>query len=1129
VRGLRASARRGSARALGAVGLRGALLLAALASRAAAETEDPACGTMIVVMRAGSVAYRLPHTFLRAGTDSVVSRRGVWRAGSDYFLDRVRGELRVLHETVPGESLVVHACWLMAPPPLEIQLMRYRPGGGTGPDTAAASAAPAPAPPRPGLARDPSASPAGASLTVTGNKTLAVDFGSNQDAFLRQSLDLTVSGSLAPGVQLTGVLSDRNTPLTAAGSTQDLQALDRVLIELKGPRGTAALGDVSLDMSDGEFSRIARRLQGVRAQWSTGRSSADFAAASAPGEFFRLQLFGVEGRQGPYALTDRDGGIGISVVAGSEVVLLDGERLTRGEGADYAIDYDAARVTFTNRRPISSSSRITIEYQYTLNRYRRNLLAAGTRWQGNGWYAFARGVSEADDRGRPIDATLDNEGLAVLALAGDSATRAIEPGVVAAGGDYDTLRADGGRLVYAYVGPGGGRFSVPFARVGPGRGDYASYDVGSGTAYRYVGAGLGEFQIGRGLPLPESHQLWAGGGGGHAGVFGWEMEGALSNDDRNTFSSLDDHDNVGLAGRLRVGAEGRAPGTPFERVGIAFDARRVERRFAAFSPLERPFAEESWGLPVGADIDHPRRVEASAFARSPRLGEFKLTLGRLDTPGGFAARRGEGDWVRRGILDGQAHYETAQSDESGRRAPHGDRQMVTGNLRLRLAWLEPAVRLESDARRSPGDSVRSGLRTRSAGVELASGRRVPVRVVMGWDLRRDATLDRDSFADQSETRILRAGLDTPEERAFSAAVRYQRRMLEPLAAPARGRSDLGSFRLRGEDRARGMSAQLGVEVTSEGENQSVRTVTFVGPGRGGYDALGNFVGTGDYTLAVVVSPEVDRVSRAATTARLGWQFGHAEAWRGSRFQFDFESETRRRGALGSRDPVISPGAALADPGLARATLLQRGELDLAPASRALAFRLLAERHVSGDRTYTNFSQTLDDRTASLRWQARPSDDVTSEVQTSWRKQVARQALLGGGGLERSLLESGASAQLVYTPGAALRAAAVGEAKWVRPEGTSAVSRTVRLGPDVGIAVGARGHLELSARRAFIGGAPAVSLLPSAEPAGAPRWEASSRLDYRVHESTTASISANLVERPGISAQVTGRAEVRAFF
>src|SRR6185503_12011541 len=185
--------------------------------------------------------------------------------------------------------------------------------------------------------RSPSIAASGTELSLTGNKTIAVDFGSGQDAFLRQSLDLAVSGTLAPGVEMTGALSDRNTPLGAAGATQSLQSLDRVLIELKAPAGSAALGDVSLALDRGEFGKIERRLQGVRGEWGTHGFSSVVAAASEQGEYNTLQFFGIDGRQGPYLLTDRSGTANVGVVPGSEVVTLDGVRMTRGESADYAM------------------------------------------------------------------------------------------------------------------------------------------------------------------------------------------------------------------------------------------------------------------------------------------------------------------------------------------------------------------------------------------------------------------------------------------------------------------------------------------------------------------------------------------------------------------------------------------------------------------------------------------------------------------------------------------------------------------------------------------------------------------------------------------------------------------------
>ncbi|MBI5711568.1 MAG: hypothetical protein HZC42_14885 [Candidatus Eisenbacteria bacterium] len=1104
-------------------------LLAFAAAAGAGTLADPGCGVTGLPARPDAVTYRLPHTFVRAGSDSVWTRAGAWRRGADYLLDPLRGELRVLRQPAPGETLWVAACWLLAPPPLELQFQRYRAGAPAAPESAAAPpGAGAPAAARPVTSRTPFAAPVGAALSVSGNKTVAVEFGSSQDAFLRQSLDLAVSGTLAPGVQLTGVLSDRNLPLTAAGSTQDLQALDRVLIELTAPRGSVALGDVPLVLGQGEFARLERRVQGVRGEWSRGGFRGSVAAASAQGEYFRVQFYGVEGRQGPYLLTDRDGNTGISVVANSEVVTVDGVRMTRGEGADYALDYERGRITFTNRRPVTAATRITVDYQFALNRYRRNLALASGRWERGRLRLFTSAVTESDDRGRPLDLALDGADRLVLAAAGDSAARAIGPGVTPGAGDYDTVRVASG-LVFAYAGADSGDFSVRFARVGAGLGDYADSTVFSGrTAYRYVGPGAGAFRVGRALPLPESHQLWSLGGGARLGALALELEGAASKRDLNTFSSLDDQRHVGGAGRAALSLEGGLPG-PLGWGGLAPAARAVGERFAPFSRIERPFAEQDWGLPAGGGLKHARRAELTGFVRPRAGGELRAGAGRLTAPGGFSAWRRTLEWTMDRALATRARWERADATQRGARFVDGGRERLFAEARLGLRWLEPAVRAESDARRSPADSGRVGARFREGGVELASPRALAWHALAGWSLRRDARMTAGGFVDQSLVRTYRLALETPAGAGLGAVLSLQRRDLRPLADPRRSRGDLASVRLRGEDAGHGLKALANLEVTSEGENRRVRQVVFVGAGRGGYDATGNFVGTGDYDLVLVVSQDLEKIARAATSARFEWQVPGPERWRGTRAAFDFETETRRRGELLLRDPVIAPGAALGDAALARGMVLQRLEGEIAPDSRAAALRLRAERRVTADRFYQNFAQTLDDRSLSARWRTRPGSTVTTEIEGRVRRQVAVQALAGAAGFRRTLLEQAGVAQLAWTPDARLRAVAALEAAWSRPAGQPDLTRTVKLGPDLGVAFGARGRAELSLRRAFLSGPPAVGLLPSAEPAGAPRWDGTARLDYRVRESTTAALSLNLRERPGRAAVVTGRAELRAFF
>ena len=1107
-----------------------AMLPVCLAGRArsAHAVDDPACGVVTLVTREGARAYVLPHSFIRPGSDSVWSRAGPLARGGDYELDPLRGQIRLMSAPLEGDTLWFRGCWLMSPPPLGHKLHHYRPLAHATPDTPT-PAAPAGTALRPAVQRDPTQTPAGAALSLSGNKTIAVEFGSAQDAFLRQSLDLAISGTLAPGVQLTGVLSDRNTPLSATGSTRDLHSLDRVRIELKTRQGSAALGDVTLNLPQGEFGRLERRLQGVRGDVLVAGFEGTAAAASSQGVYHRMQFLGTEGRQGPYVLTDRDGSSHITVVAGSEIVTVDGARMTRGEGADYSIDYERAEITFSNRRPISSASRITAEYQFAVNRFRRNLAAFDGRWQGRTVRAFTRVLTEGDDSGRPLDLELDDADRLVLQFAGDSANRAVGPGIAPGVGDYDSVRTVGGTLAYAFAGPDSGAFEVSFARVGPSRGDYSdSTQVAGRTAYRYAGPGLGAYVIGRALPQPETHQLWAVGGGAKLGALTVEAEGAVSRHDLNAISPLDDGDNLGGAGRAAVSLDGALPGTLGE-AGLSVTARSVSSRFAPFSRLERPFAHEDWGLPVGADLEHQQRVELGGRWKARRAGELKLSLARLDLPGGFESMRRTIEWTREGGVTLRGSLEGADANDPARRFGHGGRDRARAEVRMRLPWLEPAVRAESDERRTPSDSARAGDRVREGEVELALAQRFAWRARAGIGLRSDATLAARGFVDLRQARTTRLALETPSQKLVSVALALHRREIEPGADPLRTRSDLGSIRLALDDTKRALNGSASLEVTSEGESRRTRTLTFVGGGRGNYDALGNPVPAGDYVLSEGTETALDRVARAALSARIGWQFGSSDRWRGSRLEFAFESDARRRGEFRAGDALIPPGLVLVDPALARGAVLQRLEADLAPASRNAALRLLAERRVSADRSYDNFAQTQDRRALEARWRARPAPLFSAELGSRLRREEATQSLSGGSPYRRVLIESGGGAQLVFTPDSRLRAAGMVDAAWVRPEGATEYTRTLKVGPDLGLSVFGRGRIELGARRTFVRGPEPVSLIPSVDPLATARWEGTSRFDYRVRESTTLGVSFLVRDVPHRAPLATGRAELRAFF
>lgn len=1097
-----------------------ALALAAIAASGVNAAEDPSCRSSVVVQRSGQVVYRLGRTFLTAGSDSVWSRLHPWVRGRDYAFDALRGDLRLLREAAPGETLWVAACGLVSPPALEYARQRYRPADAP-PDTGAAPQ-PSAATPRPSTAREPAVAPPEAQIAVTGNKTIAVEFGSQQDAALRQSLDLSVQGTVAPGLTLTGVLTDRDTPLSAQGATQDLQSIDRVLLELKSERLSASFGDVPVSFARGEFARLERRVQGVRGAWRERGFAIEATAASAQGEYHRLSLRGSDGLQGPYLLTDRDGALGVTVVAGSEQVTLDGERLTRGEAADYAIDYERARITFSNRRPISSASRITIEYQYAVTRFRRSLAAATGEWRRGALSLGLSALRESDDRGRPLDLVFDASDRAALARAGDSL--ALGPGVASGVGDYDTVRVAVDTLVFAFAGVDSGAFVVRFARVGAGRGDYAdSAVVGGRTVYRWVGSGQGNHRVGRALPRPETHDLVALTASAGSGPARLEVEGAMSRLDLNTLSSRDDEDAVGVAGRAALTLEGRVPGLP-GRAGFMLGAREVERRFASLSRLGAPFAEEDWGLPAGADLEHQRRIETGSFWRPDPTREVRADVARLSTPDGYAGWRRHAQWSDTGPLSTRFTWVDAEGSLSDSIRGLG-RRRANGEVRWALGTLVPVARADWDRRRTPGLAGVVEALGQEASFDLQSAARFSWRSNAGvlWRRDRAGALASRAFA-------WRGGIESPSGGAFGTTLQLQRRVTRDESSGARRATDLATLRLRAEPRGTGLSGSYDAEVTGEAENKRARTLVFVGPGTGSYDGFGNFVGPGgSYDLVLTVSPDFERLTRVASSARAAWRFGESESWRGSRVEFSKDDESRRRGTLRVADGMLSTGVALDDPALARASVLQRLEADLAPGSRSAALRVRLERRVNADRSFEGFAQTTDLRSGTLRWRARPAAawSIESEGRTQW--QQAEQQAAGAGRFARTITEQGALVLAAWQPTGALRAAWTTDVGWSRPAGQTESTRTIKLGPDLGVSIGAKGRTELSLRRAFLSGPEASGLLPSADPAGAPRWEGNVRTDLRMHTTTVIGLSANVRERPGRAAVVQGRAEVRAFF
>ncbi len=396
-------------------------------------------------------------------------------------------------------------------------------------------------------------------LVFGGSKTFDVNMGSGSEAALNQSLRLNISGKLTDDISLNAVISDQNVPISPEGNTRELEELDRVLIEVRGKRFRADMGDAELRREGGRWLSWTRRLSGASLGVQAGGFEFSGSGAVSEGRYMSAAIAPVEGNQGPYRLIASDGNRDISIVPGTERIWINGERLERGDSGDYTIDYSTGEITFASRRMIGSDMRIVADYEYTSESYRRTFYSAGTDgslFDGRVKVGVAA-AREADDVSRPVFTELDDRTRNALSLAGDSlaVVSGIRPAAGDSTGSYDLIDD---HLVYN---PGGkGRYNVTFSWAGRDRG---SYRYTGGGVYAFVppeergpGSGASYEPVGT-VPAPVTH--------GVAGVqlaaelFPWmtlEAEAAGSSFDRNSLSGRHDSDNGGGAhpGRSRRSA-----------------------------------------------------------------------------------------------------------------------------------------------------------------------------------------------------------------------------------------------------------------------------------------------------------------------------------------------------------------------------------------------------------------------------------------------------------------------------------------------------------------------------------------------------------------------------------------------
>lgn len=398
-------------------------------------------------------------------------------------------------------------------------------------------------------------------LNSKGSIIRGITFGNNQGQSVQSSMDLQISGRLSKDVTLLASISDHNLPIQADGYTQTLEEFDKIYMQLNiKDKSILRAGHLDLVDSKNYFAKYQRRSMGLQFQTQLGtenKTLVDVSMGVARSEFHRIRFQGVEGNQGPYRLTGKNGEQFITLISGSEQVYIDGVLMKRGENQDYIINYNTGEVTFTSFRPIFQQNFITISYNYTNRNYSRYLFTGKLEHQREKLKVGLNWFMENDNKNAPLSLDLSKEDQEILAAAGNNPDQMYaSSGVVT---EYDV-----NKILYILVpNPNGSPYyqfstdasqtlyQVSFTYFGTGLGDYKiSQTTNNGRVYEYVGPNLGDYKAVRKLPSPQKSQVFTLNTEYklEQGKIGADV--SLSNYDLNLFSSKDSDQNIGYAARI---------------------------------------------------------------------------------------------------------------------------------------------------------------------------------------------------------------------------------------------------------------------------------------------------------------------------------------------------------------------------------------------------------------------------------------------------------------------------------------------------------------------------------------------------------------------------------------------------
>ncbi len=585
-------------------------------------------------------------------------------------------------------------------------------------------------------------------LESSGHIFRGVQVGNQRDLSVESGLRLSLNGELAKNIEVKALLDDRKLPLQPEGTSRRLEEIDKVFVDIRSGRYLGRFGDYTLDFTGGRYGTFSRSLEGGIIERKGADLQLTAAGAVTRAVFHRNRFQGRDGVQGPYELTGRNGETNFSVIGGSEKVWVDGIERFRGQNSDYTIDYLRGAITFTPHLPITSESRIEVDFEYSPQAYPRNLYAsrAATSNASQSFHAVATYIEEGDDYDRPISFDMTPEIRSSLGeygiqsgLAGIPSADSLGPGK----GDYtklDTLLVVDNQL-YSYFkflppqdGILQGEWEVFFSEVGRGIGEYERvYEPTLGAySFRWVGPGNGSWSPVRQVPLPQRQRqgtLTLDVSPLETVRFAADLAGSMK--DENVLSIHPNHAKTGVAQMYTVSfllpaqagnsfkrAEVcsdemeslRSPLTPHSSpVTVTIHYRHDDSQFRPFARDREVEYERRWGIDTLTSGVMEEEYGAEMTVNPLQSLTLNSSYGKLERGADFSSERLEGGGeIQVHQLRSNIQVEQVESEDC-KSSMHSSwlRGQAMGSMRLGV-WI-PSIEDEYEKRdQSIRDSLYSG-------------------------------------------------------------------------------------------------------------------------------------------------------------------------------------------------------------------------------------------------------------------------------------------------------------------------------------------------------------------------------------------------------------------------------------